>query len=125
MRESFDALHESDSTSAAFQLPKPYPMPGRHLSLVCPNCAKEDVLIDNLVADNNIVKSLREHNIKKADKDIVAKVVVLTDKISSLIIATNTASPSVANNDTTASAIVVNSNFVQNVIPCDMKTITR
>ena len=77
MRDSMDALCESDSTSAAFQLIKPYPMPGRHLSLVCPNCAKEDVLIDNLVANNNnIVKSLREYNIKKVDKDKVVEAVV-------------------------------------------------
>ncbi|KAI4670779.1 uncharacterized protein J4E88_009872 [Alternaria novae-zelandiae] len=55
--------------------------------LICPNCGKEDVLMDDLVPDHNMVKFLRDFDSEKA---------VLANKTSSLSIASATATTTAA-----------------------------
>jgi protein MPE1 len=73
--------------------------------LICPNCAKEDVLMDDLVADDDMVKSLKAYDTEKAaEREKAAKAVASTNESVSQSLPTDTASPSVANDDTTPAA---------------------
>ncbi|CAI9637763.1 unnamed protein product [Alternaria burnsii] len=72
--------------------------------LICPNCAKEDVLMDDLVTDDDMVKSLKAYDAEKAaEKEKAAKAAVAsTNESVNQSLATDNASSSVANDDTNA-----------------------
>jgi protein MPE1 len=71
--------------------------------LICPNCAKEDVLMDDLVADDDMVKSLKAYDAEKAaEKEKAKAAVASTNESVNLSNATDNASSSVANDDTNA-----------------------
>ncbi|EMD66247.1 hypothetical protein COCSADRAFT_34816 [Bipolaris sorokiniana ND90Pr] len=70
--------------------------------LVCPNCAKEDVLMDDLIADDDMVKSLKAYDAEKAaEKEKAAKAAVAsTNESVSQSHATDNANSPVANDTT-------------------------
>ncbi|USP80104.1 uncharacterized protein yc1106_07378 [Curvularia clavata] len=66
--------------------------------LVCPNCAKEDVLMDDLVPDDDMVKSLKAYDAEKAaEKEKAKAAVASTNESVSQSHATDNANSPVAN----------------------------
>ncbi|KAG9389337.1 hypothetical protein PtrSN002B_003710 [Pyrenophora tritici-repentis] len=77
--------------------------------LVCPNCAKEDVLMDDLIADDEMVKSLKAYDAEKAaEKEKAAKAAVAsTNESVSISHATDNASPPVENDTTNTTSTAI------------------